>query len=314
MMPANRIKSASMILPIRILAMLIVLAVGGTALAQSVVVFVNGDPITAIDIEHRSRFLALTGQKQTSRQQVLDQLIDEVLKVREGRRWGIETSNTDVDASYARMARGMNRSADQLTQDLAQKGISASTLKSRIRADTVWNQLIRGRYRERLQLSDQEVVSALAAKNPDERDAVGYEYLLRPILFLVPPGAGAPVYEGRKREADALRKTFKGCTESVPSVRAMRDVAVRDQVVRSSADLPENLRKVLDSVPVGELTPPEVTRHGIEVFAVCSRSESKTDTPGRRKAREDLQTKRFEEESKKYLRLLRKNAMIERGK
>ena len=56
------------------------------------------------------------------------------------------------------------------------------------------------------------------------------------------------------------------------------------------------------------------TRLGIEVFAVCSRYESKTDTPGRRKAREDLATKRFDEESKRYLRQLRKNAMIERGK
>ena len=109
-------------------------------------------------------------------------------------------------------------------------------------------------------------------------------------------------------------RRFKGCTESVPTVRAMRDVAVRDQVVRSSSDLPDSLRKVLDGVPVGELTPPELTRHGIEMFAVCSRNESKSDTPGRRKTREILLTKRFEEESKKYLRQLRKNMMLEPGK
>ena len=87
------------------------------------------------------------------------------------------------------------------------------------------------------------------------------------------------------------RKTFKGCNESVPGVRAMRDVAVRDQVVRSSADLPDNLRKVLDSVPVGELTPPEVTRHGIEMFAVCSRNETKSNTPGRTQGARDARDK-----------------------
>ena len=304
-----------MLLPIRMLAMLVVLATGTSALAQNVVVFVNGDPITAIDVEHRMRFLALSGGgKKHSRQEVLDQLIDEVLKVREGRRWGIEASNSDVDGSFTRMARGMNRSPDQLTQDLAQKGISANTLKARIRADIVWNQLVRGRYQARLQVNDSEVLNALAAKSPDARDAVGYEYLLRPILFLVPPGSGAAAYDARKREAEALRKTFKGCQESLPGVRAMNGVAVRAQFVRSSADVPDNLRKVLDSVPVGELTPPEITRHGVELFAVCSKNESKTDTPDRRKAREDLATKAFERESKKYLRLLRKNAMIERGK
>jgi len=303
-----------MLLPIRMLAMLVVLGTGATALAQNVVVFVNGDPITAIDIEHRMRFLALTGGKQHARQAVLDELIDEVLKVREGKRWGIEASTADVDGSYAQMARGMQRSPDQLTKQLAEKGISANTLKARIRADIVWNQLIRGRYRERLQLNDQDIRAALAAKDPDAANAVGYEYLLRPILFLVQPGAGAAAYDARKREAEALRKTFKGCNESIPSVRAMRDVAVQNQVVRSSARLPENHRKVLDSVPVGELTPPEVTRHGVEMFAVCSKNESKTDSSIRQKALEELQTKAFERESKKYLRQLRKNALIERGK
>jgi peptidyl-prolyl cis-trans isomerase SurA len=314
MTQASRIKSASMVMRIRMLAMLVVLAAGGSAVAQSVVVFVNGDPITAIDIEQRGKFIVLTTQKQAPRQEVLDQLIDELLKVREGKRWGIEASNADVDGNYSAMARRMGQSSDQLTQTLLQKGVNASTLKARIRADIVWQQLIRGRYRERLQLNDQDIRRELEAKDPDAANAVGYEYLLRPILFLVPPGAGGAVYESRKREAEALRKTFKGCTESVPSARALRDVAVRDQVVRSSASLPDNLRKVLDSVPVGELTPPEVTRHGVEVFAVCSKQESKADSAVRTKAREELQTKLFETESKKYLRQLRKNALIEPGK
>jgi peptidyl-prolyl cis-trans isomerase SurA len=309
MMAANWIKSTSAMMRVRALAMLVVLAVGGGAMAQTVVVFVNGDPITAIDIEQRTKFLLLTGQKQPPRQEVLDTLIDEILKVREGKRWGMDIPNSEVDGNYSRMARGMGKSPEELTQMLAQKGIGAGTLKARIRADIVWQQLVRGRYASRLNINDQDIVSALEDKN-----AVGYEYLLRPILFLVPPGAPAATYDGRRREADALRKTFKGCNESIPGVRAMVNVAVRDQVVGSSAGLPENLRKVLDGVPVGELTPPEVTRHGIEMFAVCSRHETKSNTPGRTKAREKLATEAFEKESKKYLRQLRKNAMIEPGK
>jgi peptidyl-prolyl cis-trans isomerase SurA len=312
MTAANWIKSTSAIIRVRALAMLIVLAIGGVAMAQTVVVFVNGDPITAIDIEQRTKFIVLTGQKPPSRQHVLDELIDEILKVREGRRWGMEIANEDVENSFSRMARGMGKSSSELTQVLAQKGIGASTLKARIRADMVWQQLVRGRYQGRLKVTDREVISTLEDK--ESANAVGYEYVLRPILFLVPPGAPAATYEGRKREADALRKTFKGCNESIPAVRAMRDVAVRSQVVRSSSSLPENLRKVLDSVPPGELTPPELTRLGIEMFAVCSRYETKSDTATIRKARDKLETEAFEKESKRYLRQLRKAAMIEPGK
>jgi peptidyl-prolyl cis-trans isomerase SurA len=311
MTAANWIKSISATMQVRALAILAVLAFGGVAMAQTVVVFVNGDPVTAIDIEQRTKFLVMTGQKVT-RQQVLDQLIDEILKVREGKRWGMDIPNSEVDDSFSRMARGMSKSSAELSQFLSQKGIGAGTLKARIRADLVWQQLVRGRYQSRLIVNDQDIVKALEDK--DSASAVGYEYVLRPILFLVPPGAPAATYEGRKREADALRKTFKGCNESIPAVRAMRDVAVRSQVVRSSSNLPENLRKVLDSVPLGELTPPEVSRLGIEMFAVCSKNETKTDTAPRNKARDKLAMEAFERESKRYLRLLRKNAMIEPGK
>jgi len=290
------------------------MVLGGSALAQTVVVFVNGEPITAIDLEQRSKFLFVTSQKHPPRQEVLDQLIDEKLKIREGARWGVSASDTEVNNNYSTMAGRMRLSSEQLTQTLAKSGVNADTLKARIRADIVWQSLIRGRYQARLQLSDREVLSALEAKNPEEREAVGYDYTLRPILFLVTPGAPDAGYESRRKEAEALRGRFKGCEESIPGVRAMRDVAVRETVVRSSADLPEALRKVLDSIPVGQLTAPEVTRHGIEMFAVCSKQESKSDTPGRRAARETLMSERFERESKKYLRLLRKNALIERGK
>jgi len=311
---ASRFKPAFSVTLVRILAMLVVVVGGGAALAQSVVVFVNGDPITAIDVEQRSKFIMLTTQKPAPRQEVLDQLIDEKLKIREARRWGIEATDQEVEQNFSAMARRMGQSGEQLTQNLGQKGVNSSTLKARIRADTVWQSLVRGRYSSRLQLSDKEILNHLETTKPAERDAVGYEYALRPILFLVAPGAPAATYDARRREAEALRKSFRGCTESIPAVRTMQGVAVRAQVTRSSADLPDGLRKVLDSVPLGELTAPEVTRHGIEMFAVCSKNETKTDTPGRRQVRDDLTTKMFETESKKYLRQLRKNALIEPGK
>lgn len=311
---AGRITSISAIMRLRMLAMLFVVAAGGSALAQQVVVFVNGDPVTAIDIEQRTKFLVLTNpnQKAPSRQEVLDQLIDEKLKICEGRRWGIEVSDADVNSSFSAMAGRLQQTSDQLTHNLGQKGVNSSTLKHRIKADIVWEQLIRGRYQSRMQLSDTEIVARL--EKPEERDMVGYDYLLRPILFLVPPGASAATFDGRRKEAEALRKSFNGCTESIPTVRAMRDVAVRVQVTRSSADLPESLRKILDSVPVGGLTAPEVTRHGVEMFAICAKTATKTNTPERNKARQTLLGERFEQELKKYLRLLRRNAMIEPGK
>ena len=64
-------------------------------------------------------------------------------------------------------------------------------------------------------------------------------------------------------------------------------------MIRSSADLTPELRKILDSIPVGQLRTPEVTRLGVEMFALCAKHESKADTPGKRKARDTIFNERF---------------------
>lgn len=291
-------------------AMLVAAAVPATtARAQVVVVVVNGEPITALDIEQRSKLAQLSTQKTPPRKEVIDELINEKLKVREAKRWGLEVSNSEVDQAYAQMASRMRLSSDQLTAQLGRSGVNPGTLKHRIRADIAWPQLVRGRYGSAMQVGEKDILQKLESKSDD---TVGYDYTLRPILLLVPPGSSEPFVDGRKREAEALRGRFQGCDEGITFARALRDVAVRDQVVRSSADIPTELRKVLDGIEVGRLTAPEVTKHGVEMFAICAKKESAADnTPGKRQARESIAAERYEQKSKQYLQELRRGMMLE---
>ena len=289
-------------------AAIFVLASSG-AFAQNVAVIVNGDPITEFDIDQRTRFLKLSSPKPATRSQVLNELIDEKLKVREGKRWGLEISDSDIDSAYAGMGERMHKNAAELTQDLQKAGVEPTTLKSRIRADIVWQQLVRGRFSASLQASDKDVELALPknAENPETT-----EYTIRPILLLVPPGSPPTAYESRRKDAESLRARFKSCEEGLPAARAIDGAVVREQVVRNSADLQAELRKVLAAIPVGQLSAPETTKLGVELFAICSKRESKSDSAEKRKAREAIFTKRFEEQSKQYLRRLRREALIER--
>ena len=83
-----------------------------------VVVMVNGEPITNFDIEQRSKLLMLSTHKQPERKDVLSELIDEKVKMREGRKFGIDPSVGDVDQSYAGMAGRMRITPDALTKSL----------------------------------------------------------------------------------------------------------------------------------------------------------------------------------------------------
>ena len=284
-------------------------APGGVARAQQVVVIVNGEPITALDIEQRSKLAELSTHKAPPRQEVLDELINEKLKVREAKKFGLEIPSSEVDSAFATMAGRMRLTADQLTDQLAKSGIHVATLKARIKADLTWPQLVRGRYSSSLQIGDKDILTAMDSKSTD---TVGYDYTLRPILFLVPAGSPETFVEGRKREAEALRNRFQDCESGIAFARALKDVAVRDQVIRSSADIPVELRKVLEGVEVGRLTAPEVTKFGVEMFAMCAKKESTADnSPIRRQVRESIMAQRLEERSKQYLQELRRGAMLE---
>jgi peptidyl-prolyl cis-trans isomerase SurA len=290
---------------------MIVIATSAAAAAQNVVIIVNGDPITAIDIEQRMKFTQLSTQKAPSRTDVINELIDEKLKIREGKRWGVELTDAEIDSQYAGMAGRMRQTAEQLTQNLARSGVHPNTLKSRIRADGVWQQLVRGRYQASLQLSDKDV-EAVVPKEGEEQDAAVMDYIMRPILLLVTPGSPPAVLEGRRKEADALRGRFRSCEEGIPIARSVRDTAVRDQIIRNSGELPAELLKVLDAVPIGQLTAPEVTKLGVEMYAICGKQPSKADSPTKRKARETVFSQRFAEQSRLYLNRLRREALIER--
>jgi peptidyl-prolyl cis-trans isomerase SurA len=286
-------------------------AVSNTARAQQVLMIVNGDVITAYDVEQRMKFVQLSTRKPAVRNEVIDELIDDKLKVQFGRRYKIEVPDSEVDAQFAEMGNRMRMTSEQLTQALAQGGVDAATLKAKIRSDTVWQNIVRGKYQGDFQIREKDVLAAIQTDKPDEKSQVGYEYRLRPILFLVPHGA-AQITEARQKDAEALRGRFTDCDSGLKYARTLRDVAVRDVIVKSSSDLPPVLRDVLDKTEIGHLTAPEVTPQGVELFALCERRETKEDTPEKRQVREKLFSEKFQTKAKQLLRELRKQAMIER--
>lgn len=282
------------------------IAAPSRALAQHVVLAVNGEIITDYDIEQRAKFDTLSTHKTPPRQDVIEELIDDKLKVQISRRYKVDITDGDIDSSYADMARHMHLTADQLTQTLAQSGVDAKTLKARIRADISWQAIIRGKFQSSLQFSEKE----LETQKKGEGD-IGYDYTLRPILFVVPRGNTA-LQESRRKDAEALRARFTACDTGLAFARSLRDVAIREPIAKNSSDLVPALRQILDKTEVGHLTPPETTTQGVELFALCEKKETKVETPEKREIREKMFNERFQAKAKTYLRELRRQAMIER--
>jgi peptidyl-prolyl cis-trans isomerase SurA len=290
----------------------LILVGGGSQLrAQSVAVMVSGEPITNFDIEQRSKLNELSTHKVQPRQEVIDELINEKVKIKEAKKYSVDPSDSDIDGAYASMSSRMHVSPDQLTQILEARGIRPGTMKSRLRADMVWTSLVRGRFKESLQVGEKEVESAVAASGADKQDSESFEYQMRPIVLIVPRGAAPAVAEERHKEAEGFRERIQSCAEANNVFKAMQNATIRDTVIKTSADIPPTLRELLDKTPLGHLTPPEMTPQGVQMVALCSRKPTTVDTPKKREIREKMFAEKFEAKSKSYLQEVRKAAMIE---
>ncbi len=272
---------------------------------------VNGEPITNYDIEQRSKLVFLTTHKPASREQVIEELIDEKVKIKEAKKFGVDPTASDVDQSYNAMSSRMRITPEQLTKSLESQGIRPDTLKSRIRADMVWGSLVRGRYKESLQVGEKDVAAAVEVKGEEKQDTESFEYKMQPIVLIVPRGSAPAAIESRRKEADALRGRVQTCDEANALFKSMQNAAIREPVTKTSADLPVPLRELLDNTPIGHLTPPEVTKQGVEMVALCGRKATTIDTPKKKEIREKMYVEKYEAKSKAYLQEVRKAAMIE---
>jgi len=282
------------------------------AIAQQVAATVNGDIITTLDVAQRIKLTELSTHKTPSRQEALDELIDEKLKLQIAKRYIVEITDKDVNLAFDGIARRAGSTPQKFADSLTAAGISVPALKARIKADIAWSNIIRGKFQSSLQIGEKDVLDALQTRKKDDKaEAVTYQYALRQILFIVAGGSPGNVFEARAKDAEALRARFQNCEEGVPMARAMRDVAVREPIIRSSSDVPAQQRDVLDKTPVGHLTPPDITLQGVETFAICAKNQVSGESPGKREVRDELSNARFLAQAKRYLHELRRAAMIE---
>ncbi len=278
--------------------------------AQTIACMVNGEPITNMDIEQRTKLNFLTTRKQMPRQEVLDELTNEKVKLKEAKRFGVDPSASDVDQAFSSMSQRMRLSPEQLTKTLEGQGVRPETLKSRLKAEMVWGSLVRGRFKESLQVGEKDVATA-AQQGGELAQIDAYEYKLRPIVLIVPRGSASAAVDQRRKEAEALRERVKSCDEANSYFKSMQNAAIRDTVIKTSADIPGPLRELLDKTPIGHLTPPEITKQGVEMVALCERKPTKVDTPKKREIREKMFAEKYEAKQKAYLSDIRKAAMIE---
>jgi peptidyl-prolyl cis-trans isomerase SurA len=285
-----------------------IMASASPAVAQrSGVATVNGEPITARDIDQRMKVMSMVFRQPISRQQAVEQLINEKVQGAEARRVGMKVTEAHQRDMMNRMAASVRQEPTQFEQNLLRAGIEPNAVKDKISAEAVWNELLRARARNN-SISNAELNAEL-----EKRAAAGgarvTDYVIRQVIFVVPPGVSPGQRIG---QANAARGRFTDCETGVDYMRSLPDVAVRERVGRTSTDLPKQTQDLLAKTPVGRLTPAFASAQGVEMVAVCEKSERQDLGQLRAQIEQELQQKRSEGSSTAYMNELRAKVDIRR--
>jgi peptidyl-prolyl cis-trans isomerase SurA len=275
-----------------------------------VVALVNGDPITALDVVHRMRLSELMSHKPQSRPDALEEMINEKIKLQQTKNAKVDITDAQVDKVVGGMAQRMSRKSTDFLSALAQAGIDIPRFKLRLRAELGWRQVLEQRAPGIFQVRDADLVAILMARG-EAAQTKAVQYSLQQIVLVVPRNSPEAMRTGRMKEAENLRNRFSGCEQDMALAREIREVVVKEPIVRLSTDLGVQYKQLLDKTPDGKMTPPEVIATGIELVAICSRKEVVADVSSRREFKEELLTKRLAEYEKYLLDYFRKQSTIE---
>lgn len=277
------------------------------AAAQSIAVVVNGQPILTSEVTARTALQKLGGGK--VEKSAVDELIEEKLKTAEVKRYGMTPSDQQVDAAFASIAERTKLPLDQFVKAIGQRGVTAQTLKDRLRAEIGWAQLVRRKYAS--VYANRDVTAAVATRGASLSNKAT-QYTLRQVVFVLPKTASPAQAAQRRTEAVGARGRFPGCDGAVQFASQLRDVAVKEPTVRSSAQLGKELNDLLSKVKIGGLTEPQRGDQGWEMIAVCERKDIADDNALRAQVMEEGGTKEMQAQSEKYIEQLRSRAVIER--
>ncbi len=279
-------------------------ALATPAAAQSIVTAVNGDPITTFDVDEYMKILRLE-RKPASRTDALEAVTADRLKYDEARHWGVDGSDSDIGTVLSRLATAVKMDGQGFSEAAARAKIDLDTVRNHLRAIAAWDNLVRARNKG-LGVTEEEVTAEIAKGTVDKVT----NFRLQQVIFVLPASATPAAVESRVTQARALRNRFDGCDTGLQLARALPDVAIKESMSRTSDSLSAGLRKMISETPRGMLTPPERTTNGVEMVAVCEKSDANDTSTLRERVQKDLIANKLVAESAKMYKDLRATAVI----
>ena len=131
---------------------------------QAISAIVNDEVISRYDVQQRVQLiLSTSGIKPTQENikrletQALRSLVNEKIQLQEAIKLDVPSSDDEVNLMLERIANGNQMSGQEILQQINSQGVRAETLLNQIKAELLWNKIVRGRYGSYINVNEDEV-------------------------------------------------------------------------------------------------------------------------------------------------------------
>ncbi|MCX7348278.1 MAG: SurA N-terminal domain-containing protein [Alphaproteobacteria bacterium] len=270
------------ILPAAVLAMVLACAPAAHAQSPSLVAIVNDQPITELDLTQRIALLEVMDDVPRGgidKKRALLQLIDQVVKIQEARRFNMIPSDAELNDRIKRLAEGMKLTSDALYAKLGAKGISKATFRDYVKAGMAFTRIIQGKYQQQVKATDAEVDAKMAeikANIGQEQAKIMSDPRMKPInvytlmeIHLPVEGNDPMLLQSRAIEAAQVVQRLKSCNGLKAASEGIFDVRKGKTFEADGARLPPQLKAALDKGGIGRAIGPMRGKDGIQLIALC---------------------------------------------
>ncbi|MGZ3181204.1 MAG: peptidylprolyl isomerase [Telluria sp.] len=248
---------------------------------DSIAVVVNDDVITKNELMDRvhdiQKRMQAQGQplpdEQDLQRQVMEHMIVERAQLQLAKEYGLKIDDQKLDRAIARIAENQKMTVQQLRNQLEKEGTPYPAFREEIRNEIVMQQLREHEVDAKVQVSDAEVDTFLAAEKAAAADAV--EINIAQILVSIPDNATTEQIAARKARADEIMRRLRTGADFAKVAATYSDApdALQGGAIgwRDPRRLPQPIAEALLPLNAGQVTQPIRSSTGFHILKVVDK-------------------------------------------
>jgi peptidyl-prolyl cis-trans isomerase SurA len=256
-------------------------AQGRVVLLDRIVAVVNDEVVTRRDLDERLKVVmgqlkqqgTPTPTREALEKQVLERMIFTLVQLQYAKETGLRIDDATLEKSLARIAGDNKITLEQMRNTLEKDGVSFAKFREDVRDEIVMARLREREIENKIQITDSEIDTFLAAQQP-QGDKID-EYNLSHILIQVPEQASPERLQDRRARAEQALAQIKGGTDFRQVAASFSDApdAVQGGAMgwRELARLPSIFAEAVKGLRPGEVSAVLRSPNGFHLVRVNDR-------------------------------------------